>query len=101
MKVTLSTPITTHKGLQSEIELKEPTCESFLKHAEPFKLSFDKDDKPVYDFNSKSCAGFISDMSGIDELLLKRISARDFIALRFAMVNVIFAGAGSENPIAT
>jgi hypothetical protein len=101
MKVTLSKPLLTHSGNVTELELKEPTCESFLKHKEPFKLSFDKDDKPIYDFDSKACAGFISDMCGVNELLLKHVSARDFIALRFAMVNVIFAGAGSENPTET
>lgn len=101
MKFTLSKPLVTHQGPVTEIELKELTAASFMKHAEPFRLSFDADSKPVFsDWNSKACVGFISDMTGFDEIVLKALSARDFFELRHALVSVIFGGAGRENPIA-
>jgi hypothetical protein len=100
MQVKLSKPLVTHKGEVSEIELKEPTCASFVKHADPFKITWDEAGRASYDFNSKACVGFLTDMTGYDEIILGKIAAKDFMTLRYAMVGVIMGTAGA-NPTST
>ena len=96
-KFTLTSTITTHAGKTSVITLNEPKARSFVKHGEPFKLTISPDGTVVQTFDSANSIKFLSDMSGLDELVLEDLSAKDFMALRVAMSNIILSGAG-ENP---
>jgi hypothetical protein len=101
MKITvpLTTPIATHKGSINKIELSEPLARSFLNHDEPFKVSY-KDG--AFDFEFKGCQkammGFLTDMSGLDQITLEGLTASDYAGLRVRAVDLIMGLVGSENP---
>jgi hypothetical protein len=85
--VKLSEPIQTHKGELRELELRAPKAGTFITHGEPFKTRFSNGNLE-FDFDSKACMGFIADMSGHDEIILRSLEAKDFIDARTALVTL-------------
>lgn len=104
---TLSRPLKTHNGDLQTLTLQEPTAGAFVDYGEPFTLKPYKgeDGEPdgvtfVYD-NNKAFMRFLVDMiaeKGIDDLILKSISASDFQRLRGTATNIILAGIGDRDP---
>ena len=97
--VTLSTPIKTHNGDVSTIVLKEPKARSFFEHGEPFKMRVINEgerDRVEFDYNHKILAKFLTDMCGIDDMLLGGMSASDYFLVRNAATNLIVGVAGTD-----
>ena len=97
--VTLSTPLKTHDGEKSTITLKEPLARSFFEHGEPFKMRVvnEGDDSRVeFDYNHKIFAKFLTDMCGIDDMLLGGMKASDYFLVRNAATNLIVGIAGTD-----
>ena len=98
LTVSLNTSIRTHDGDTSTITLKEPKAKSFFEHGEPFKMRVIAEgdsDRVEFDYDHKVLSKFLRDMTGIDELILGSIAARDYFALRNAATNLIIGVAGS------
>ena len=101
--VTLSQPLKTHGGDVTSITLKEPTAKSFFDHGEPFKarvISDDAGDRIDFEFFNSVFKKFLSDMTGLDDLVLSALRAADFLALRSRAAQMIIGMAGT-NPTAT
>lgn len=104
---SLSRPLKTHNGEINTLTLQEPTAGAFIDYGEPFKLVPRKsaDGEPegvsfVYD-NNKALLRFLVDMiqeKGIDEIVLKGMTASDFQRLRGLATNVILLGVQDERP---
>ncbi|MDA9498430.1 hypothetical protein [Bradyrhizobium sp. CCBAU 11357] len=104
---TLTRPLKTHNGEVLTLTLQEPTAGAFIDYGEPFTLKPRKgeDGEPegvtfVYD-NNKAFMRFLVDMiaeKGIDDLVLKSISASDFQRLRGVATNIILLGVQDERP---
>lgn len=103
----LSRPLKTHNGEVLTLTLQEPTAGAFIDYGEPFTLRPRKgeDGEPdgvtfVYD-NNKAFVRFLVDMiaeKGVDDLVLKSISASDFQRLRGVATNIILLGVQDERP---
>lgn len=93
IKFKLSVPITTHKGVIDEIELKRPAGRSFTKHGVPYKTVREggEDDTARVEFQilPKAMLAFMSDMSGIEAMLLEDLDAYDFMQLANTIVGII------------
>ncbi|MDO8980299.1 MAG: hypothetical protein Q7V17_13805 [Afipia sp.] len=101
--ITLSAPLKTHSGEVNSITVNEPRAKSFFDHGEPFKarvVTDGENDRIEIDYNNAVLKRFLSDMTGIDDLILGGMRAKDFFALRSAATDLIFGVAG-ENPTAT
>lgn len=101
--VTLSRPIKTHSGEVSEIKLKEPTARSFFSHGEPFKVKVLTDDNGStvdFEFFNSVFAKFLTDMSGLDDIVLGGLRAVDYVNLRSRAAHMIIGVAG-VNPTET
>jgi len=100
--VKLSRPLKTHAGEVSEITLKEPTARSFFSHGEPFKVRVLSDDKGEslvdFDFFNSVFAKFLTDMTGLDDIVLSSLRAVDYVSLRTRAAHMIIGVAG-QNPI--
>lgn len=98
--VKLSRAIKTHDGEVSEIKLKEPTARSFFTHGEPFKVKVTSDEKDEtrvdFDFNNAVVSKFLTDMTGLDDLLLSSLRAVDYVRLRSQAAHMIIGVAGSD-----
>lgn len=102
----LSKPLRTHNGEVIELTLQEPTAGAFIDYGEPFKVRprKGKDDEPGsvdFDYDSKTFVRFLVDMiveKGIDDIILKSLSARDFYQLRGRATDIILLGAQDQNP---
>jgi hypothetical protein len=101
--VTLSKPLKTHDGEVTSLKLKEPEAHSFFDHGEPFKVRVISDgtgDRVDFEFYNAVFKKFLTDMTGIDDILLGKLRAADFMALRTRAAHMIIGVAGL-NPIAT
>lgn len=102
--VTLSKPLKTHSGEVSSLTLKDPEANSFFNHGEPFKVRVISDeangDRVDFEFNNAVFKKFLADMTGVDEILLGRLRAVDFLTLRTRAAHAIIGVAGL-NPIVT
>ena len=91
----LSEPLKTHKGEVTELTLKTPRGRSFVEYGDPFQLKprmNDAGEATGLEFvfnNNKSMVRFLSDMTGVDDLVLNDISAADFLRLRSVAANLI------------
>lgn len=104
---SLSRPLKTHSGDLTTLTLQEPTAGAFVDYGEPFTLTPRKGegDEPdgvtfVYD-NNKAFVRFLVDMiaeKGIDDLILRGLTASDFQRLRSVATNIILLGVGDKNP---
>ncbi|MDR6304671.1 hypothetical protein GGQ85_002383 [Nitrobacter vulgaris] len=104
---TLSRPLKTHSGELLTLTLQEPTAGAFIDYGEPFTLKPRKGENGepdgvtfVYD-NNKVFMRFLLDMiveKGVDDLILKGLSAKDFQQLRMAATNIIMIGVQDKNP---
>jgi hypothetical protein len=102
----LSRPTKTHNGELEKLTLREPTAGAFIEYGEPFTLKARKgqDGEPdsfefVFD-NNKALLRFLADMiveKGVDDILLKSISASDFRLLRIIAANIILVGVQDKN----
>lgn len=101
--VALSNPIKTHDGEVSELKLKEPRAGTLVKYNDPFKV------KPIkgedgetegfeFEFSNKIMMQFLTDMTGIDEIVLSTMSAADFMRVRLAAANLVLMGISDKNP---
>lgn len=96
--VTLKSPLLTHSGEATTITLKEPKARSFFEHGEPFKMRVineGQSDRVEFDYNHKVLGKFLQDMSGLDDMILGKVSASDYL-LRNAATNLIIGVAGSD-----
>ncbi|MHC2521676.1 hypothetical protein [Bradyrhizobium diazoefficiens] len=103
----LSRPLKTHSGELTAITLQEPTAGAFVDYGEPFTLKPRKGEDGeqdsvafVYD-NNKAFMRFLVDMiaeKGIDEIVLKGMSASDFQRLRGLATNIILLGVQDQRP---
>lgn len=101
--ITLSKPLKTHDGEVTTLKLKEPEAHSFFNHGEPFKvrvISDESGDRVDFDFNNAVVKKFLTDMTGVDDILLGKLRAADFIALRTRAAHMIIGVAGA-NPSET
>ena len=101
--VTLSKPLKTHGGEVTSLTLKEPQARSFFEHGEPFKvrvISDESGDRIDFDFNNAVCKKFLSDMTGVDDIILGTLRASDFMTLRSRAAQMIIGVAGT-NPSET
>ncbi len=73
----LSRPITTHRGELSELILKPASARSFINHGSPYSVSRDEVVTPDW----KATFGFVSDMTGVDSLILGDLAAEDVLPL--------------------
>ena len=95
--VPLSKPIITHAGETTEIVLNEPTAGTFIKHGEPFNVR-SRNGVVEFDFDNAVVSKFLSEMSGIDPILLSAVRAKDFFALRQALVSLVAGVTGDAPP---
>ncbi|MEH2476192.1 hypothetical protein V1281_002638 [Nitrobacteraceae bacterium AZCC 2161] len=103
LTVVLASSIKTHDGEVSSIVLKEPKARSFFDHGEPFKMrviSHGDTDRVEFDYDHKVLAKFLRDMTGIDELILGTVAAKDFFSLRNAATNLIMGVVGPDPTMA-
>jgi hypothetical protein len=98
--VKISRPIKAHGGDVNEITLKEPTARSFFTHGEPFKVKVLTDDKGEslvdFDLNNAVFAKFLSDMTGLDDIVLSGLRAVDYVGLRARAAHMIIGVAGTN-----
>jgi hypothetical protein len=103
-KVTLSRPLKTHGGDVSEITLKEPTARSFFLHGEAFKVKVLTDENGMslvdFDYNNAVFSKFLTDMTGLDDIVLSSLRASDYMHLRSRAAYMII-GVSGTNPTAT
>jgi hypothetical protein len=99
----LSSPLKTHDGEVTEIKLKEPRAGTLVKYNDPFKV------KPIkgedgetehfeFEFFNKPMMQFLTDMTGLDEIILSTMRASDFMRLRVVAANTILMGISDKNP---
>lgn len=91
-KYPLSKPITTHAGVLSELTLKAPTGSAFIKHGVPFKHLFETvgdNRRMTIDFDARRMFGFLSDMTGIDVILLEGLDGGDVFNLFYVLVDML------------
>lgn len=96
---TLSRPLKTHGGDITEITLKEPTAKSYFDHGEPYKarvISDDAGDRFDIDFFNNVFKKFLSDMTGLDEIILSGMHAADYTRLRVLVTTMLAKEAGSN-----
>lgn len=103
----LSRPLKTHSGELTALTLQEPTAGAFVDYGEPFTLKPRKGEDGeqdgitfVYD-NNKAFMRFLVDMiaeKGVDEIVLKGMSASDFQRLRGLATNIILLGVQDQRP---
>lgn len=101
--ITLSAPLKTHSGEVNSITVNEPKAKSFFDHGEPFKARtiIEGDVSRIeIDYIKDNFKRFLSDMTGIDDLLLSAMNLRDFYALRNAATDILL-GIGGANPTET
>jgi hypothetical protein len=94
---TLSKPLKTHQGETSTLELKEPTVGDFVMHGEPFKIRAIGEHVEI-EYHNGPMVAFIASMSGIDSIILRGISASDYLKLRDRAVQIILSIAGDDGP---
>lgn len=102
--ITLSKPLKTHDGEVTSLKLKEPEARSFFDHGEPFKVRVINDetngDRIDFEFNNSVFKKFLTDMTGVDDILLGKLRAADFMALRTRAAHMIIGVTGT-NPSET
>ena len=99
----LSQPLKTHNGDVTELTIKTPRGRAFVEYGEPFQLKprLNEEGEATgveFVFNNKSMIRFMSDMTGIDDLLLGDIPAPDFFRLRSTAANMIIVEVPDKNP---
>jgi hypothetical protein len=102
--ITLKAPLLTHSGEVTSLTLKEPKARSFFEHGEPFKMRViteGESERIEFEYNHKVLGKFLSDMCGLDELILGKISASDYFSIRNAATNLIIGIAGTDPIIAS
>ena len=97
MEFEFSKPLRTHKGDITTITLREPTARSFVNFGNPFTVKMDGDNA-WFVFDNKATMGFLTDVTGLDSIVLESMSGGDFWRLRQALANNMFAGVGGKNP---
>lgn len=93
--ITLVKPITTHKGVVSELTLNDPTAGLFIRYGSPFTIKGNEADAEIV-FNDKIFAKFASEMTGVDEIILGTMHAKDWINLRNAIMVTINSYTGDS-----
>jgi tail assembly chaperone E/41/14-like protein len=100
---TLSRPIKTHNGEVTELKLKEPRAGALVKYNDPFKVKPIKSDDGEtegfeFEFNNKPMMQFLSEMTGLDEIVLSSMPVSDFMRVRVVAANVVLMGISDKNP---
>jgi hypothetical protein len=102
--IPLSKPLKTHDGEVTSLALKEPEARSFFEHGEPFKVRVISDelngDRIDFEFYNSVFKKFLTDMTGVDDILLGKLRAADYMALRTRAAHMIVGIAG-VNPTST
>jgi len=90
VKVALSRELNTHRGPVNELELHEPLAASFRKYGEAVKAIPIDNDRVRFEYVDSAVLGFLTDMSGLDPVILDTLSASDYLKLRATMTNMVF-----------
>lgn len=94
----LSRPLQTHRGLVEELEFREPLAGCFFDHDNPFDWVRRSDGTTVLEYHNKAVFHFIANMTGVDIVLLRGMSAKDFTQARDIVFETVIGLVGSENP---
>ena len=95
----LSKPLKTHDGEITELKLKEPKARLFFKYGDPFKLAPMKDRADLeFVFDKEAIMQFISEMTGIDDIVLGDLSTGDYYRLRQDAANFILGIVPDKDP---
>ncbi len=94
--VELSRPIMSHKGHLNKLELKEPTAGTFVRNGQPFKVRVKNGDFEI-DYEDKATMGFLVECTGLDEVTLSALGARDYMKARTTLAQLVLGIAG-ESP---
>jgi len=96
--ITLSAPITSHKGTMTEINVREPKARELIKYVKlPWKILADGSFEVNYDLAGK----YLSDLSGVELPALEDMSAADFNSCVAAIVKLTANLPASEAPAST
>jgi hypothetical protein len=103
--VTLSRPLKTHDGDVTSLKLTEPTARLFFQHGEGFKMKVTRDEQTDavsvdFDFNNTVFGKYLADMTGLDDIVLGKLRAADYMHLRTQAAHMI-VGLTGENPSET
>ncbi|MDB4872407.1 MAG: hypothetical protein JWL97_3411 [Gemmatimonadales bacterium] len=103
--ITLSKPLTTHDGEVTTLKLKEPEARLFFKHGEGFKMKVTRDEQTEavsvdFEFNNAVFGKYLADMTGLDDIVLGKLRAADYMHLRTQAAHLI-VGLTGENPSET
>lgn len=86
-------PFMTHANASAtDITLKYPTARAFMKFGMPYASVNEGDEtdrRTEFRINAKIMGKFISDMSGLDELEIEEIDARDYVRLMWTVVGML------------
>jgi hypothetical protein len=85
----LRKPIKTHGGEISELTLKAPSAGTFVRSGMPFTAINSADGSYYIRVEPEVMIKFISDMSGLDEIVLSGIDGRDAMPLFWSVVNFL------------
>ena len=99
----LSQPLKTHNGDVIELTLKAPRARAFVAYNDPFQLKprtngAGETEGLEFVFNNKAMMQFLSDMTGLDDLILGDMSGGDFYRLRGKAANMILEMVPDKNP---
>lgn len=92
VKFKLTTPIKTHSGELTKLELKMPTMRTFVKHGSFFSTieSGPPNAREMrQDFDFEAVKGFLADATGHDAIVLDSIAANDVMPLAYALLAMI------------
>lgn len=94
--IKLSKELNTHKGPVRELELNEPQAGSFVRHGEPFHTKMEKDGGVDIRYDNKAMLDFLSDMTGVDRVILETLPSSDYYTLRTQAVSLLMGGLGAS-----
>ncbi len=77
---------------------REPNAGCFFDHENPFDWVRKSDGTTVLEFHNKAVFGFIASMTGLDNIVLRSMSANDFTKARDIVFEAVIGLVGSERP---
>jgi hypothetical protein len=93
-KISLTTPLQTHKGMLYELNLRQPCAADYIEIGKvPFDVRGNEEDRrAVIDF--KIAAQWLSRLTEIDEIIIGKLTDRDWL-LCVARINVLLMRGGA------
>lgn len=99
----LSAPIKAHSGEITELKLKEPRAGVLVKYNDPFEVKAIRGEDGEtegfeFKFSNKPMMQFLSEMTGLDDIVLSGMSVSDFMRVRVVAANIVLTGISDKNP---